>query len=444
MSDVARRAEKRYLTDTESALKGEVNRFAYLLTVCVIGFVVLFLGWAHFAVIDEVTRGEGRVIPSQKIQVVQNLEGGILAEMLVHEGQIVQANDVILRIANTNAQAAYRDSRTQALTLKAMIARLSAESEDKDPVFPPEVVQAAPQVLDGERSLYTAQITQFKSAISALNDQLTQRQQEIAELKTREQTLSRSLVLAKQERDITAPLVDKGAAAKLDLVKIERTVSDLTGQIDEVRATLPRAEAARDEAQGHMREKTAGFHSDARTELNKRTAELSALSEKAVTEKDRVERTEVRSPVRGIIKEIKVNTIGAVIRPGQDLIEIVPLEDTLLIEAKVRPSDIAFLRPGQAAMVKVTAYDFSIYGGLKATLEQISADTIKDDDGPRPETFFRITLRTDKNYLGTADHPLPIMPGMTAQAEILTGQKSVLDYLMKPILKARDRALTER
>ncbi len=424
-------------------LSGEVSRFAYLLTVCVVGFSVLFLIWANFATLDEVTRGEARVVPSQKVQVIQNLEGGILSEMLVHEGQVVQANDVILRISNTNAQAAYRDSHTQALTLKAMMARLDAEAQGKDPVFPADVQQEAPQIVAGEQALYENLIAQYKSAVGVLNDQLTQRQQEIAELKTRDEALSRSLGLAKQQRDIVAPLVQSGAAAKLDLVKDEQMVSDLEGQLAEVRVSLPRVEAARDEAARRMQEKTAAFQSDARAELNKHSAELNALSEKTVAERDRVDRTEVRSPVRGIVKEIKVNTIGAVISPGQDLVEIVPLEDTLLVEAKVRPADIAFLRPGQQATVKISAYDFSVYGGLKARLEQISADSIKED-GPRGETFFRVTLRTDKNYLGDAAHPLPIMPGMTASAEILTGHKTVLAYLMKPILKARERALTER
>ncbi len=424
-------------------LSGEVNRFAYLLTVCVIGFSALFLIWANFATLDEVTRGDARVVPSQKVQVIQNLEGGILSEMLVHEGEVVQANDVILRIANTNAQAAYRDSHTQALTLKAMMARLDAEAQGKDPVFPDDVQQEAPEIVASERALYDNQITQYKSAVDVLNDQLTQRQQDIAELKTRDEALSRSLGLAKQQRDIVAPLVQSGAAAKLDLVKDEQMVSDLEGQLAGVRASLPRVEAARDEAGRRIQEKTASFQSDARAELNKHSAELNALSEKSVAERDRVDRTEVRSPVHGIVKEIKVNTIGAAITPGQDLVEIVPLEDTLLVEAKVRPADIAFLSPGQQATVKITAYDFSIYGGLKATLEQISADSIKDD-GPRGETFFKVTLRTDKNFLGNAAHPLPIMPGMTASAEILTGHKTVLAYLMKPILKARDRALTER
>ncbi|HYL32056.1 MAG TPA: HlyD family type I secretion periplasmic adaptor subunit [Stellaceae bacterium] len=433
-----------FLPDAERAFRGQVNRFAYLLTVSIVAFFGFFLVWAGFATLDEVTRGDASVIPSQHVQVIQNLEGGILSEMLVHDGQIVQKGDVLLRIANTSAEAAYRDSRIQALTLKAMIARLAAETEDKAPAFPADVAKDAPQIVDSEAALYKTQIAQIKTAIGVLNDQLTQRQQDITELKTRQAALSRSLVLAKKERDITAPLVAKGAAAQLDLVKIDQQVNDLEGQLDEAQAALPKAEAARDEAQRRIQEKVDSFHSDARAELNRHEAEFQAMVQKAFAEKDRVQRTEVRSPVRGIIKDIKVNTIGAAIQPGQDLVEIVPLDDTLLVEAKIRPSDVAFLHPGQDAVIKITAYDFAVYGGLKAKVERISADSISERDGDRSQTFFRVMLRTDKNYLGTQAHPLPIMPGMTAQVEILTGHRTVLGYLLKPILDAKNIALTER
>lgn len=441
---MSKQVEADFLPDYADAVRGEVNRFAYLLTVSVAAFFVVFVVWAHFAVIDEVTRGEARVIPSRKIQIVQNLEGGILSELLVTDGQIVRQGDVLLRLTNTGAQADYQDSRSQALNLKAMIARLDAESSDTPLSIPPDIVAAAPQIAESERQLYQSQMAQFKSAIGELTDQLTQRQQEIAELHAREQSLSRSLALAEQERAMTAPLVSTGAAGKIDLVKLDREVSDLQGQLGEARAGLPRATAARDEASRRIQEKTALFHSDARAEMNKHRAELEAVSQKVVTQQDKVTRTEVRSPVYGTVKDIKVNTIGATIRPGEDLVEIVPLEDTLLVEAKVRPSDIAFLRPGQSATVKITAYDYSIYGGLKAQLEQISADAIKEEGPRNNETFFRVTLRTDRSYLGTEAHPLPIIPGMTATAEIKTGKKTVLDYLLKPIFKARDRALRER
>lgn len=433
-----------FLPDAERAFRGQTNRFAYLLTISIIAFFGFFLIWASFARLDEVTRGDARVIPSQHVQVIQNLEGGILSEMLVHDGEVVQKGDVLLRIANTGAEAAYRDSRIQAMTLKAMIARLTAESEDKAPNFPADVAKDAPQIIDSERALYNTQIAQFKTAIGVLNDQLTQRQQDIAALKTKQVALTRALALAKKERDMTAPLVEKGAAAQLDLVKIDQQVNDLEGQMAEAEANLPKAQAARDEAQRSIQEKIDQFHSDARAELNRHEAEFQALTQKAFAEKDRVQRTEVRSPVRGVIKDIKVNTIGGAIQPGQDLVEIVPLDDTLLLEAKIRPSDVAFLHPGQDATIKITAYDFAVYGGLKAKVERISADSISERDGDRSQTFFRVMLRTDKNFLGTQAHPLPIMPGMTAQVEILNGHRTVLGYLLKPILDAKSTALTER
>ncbi|HEX3972340.1 MAG TPA: HlyD family type I secretion periplasmic adaptor subunit [Stellaceae bacterium] len=433
-----------FLPDYDLALRARTARFAHILTLGVCAFCFIFLIWAHFAKLDEVTRGDARVVPSSKIQVVQNLEGGILAELAVRDNQIVQKGDVLLRIANTSAESQYRDSRTQYLTLEAMIARLKAEIADTMPQFPQEVLTEAPTVAHSEQALYGSQLDQFKSNIAVLNDQLAQKQQEIAGLQSKQDTLSRSLALAKQERDMTSPLVASGAASKLELVKLERELTDLQGQIDDAKISITQAEAARNEAQKRIQEKTATFHSDAQAELNKHTAELAALSQQIFAQHDRVTRTEVRSPVRGTIKDVKVTTIGEVIKPGEDLVEIVPLEDTLLVEAKIRPADVAFLHPGQPAMVKVSAYDFSIYGGLKAQVEDISADTIKDDERPNGGTFFRVTLRTEKNSLGTADKPLPIIPGMTASAEILTGQKSVLDYLLKPLLKARDEALHER
>ncbi len=432
-----------FLPDYQYALRGKTGRFAHILTFGVCIFCVLFIIWAHFATLDEVTRGEARVVPSSKIQVVQNLEGGILAELLVRDGRIVEKGDVLLRITNTGAQSQYRDSREQYLNLLAMNARLEAEGLDRTPQFPQEVLKEAPQLAQSEMALYTTQINEVKSALAVLNDQLSQKQQEITGLQSRQQTLQRSLELARQERDMTAPLVASGAASKLELVKLERGLTELQGQLDDVKLSIPRAESARNEAQKRIEEKTATFHNTAQAELNKHKAEVSALTQQIFTQHDRVTRTEVRAPVRGTIKDVKVTTIGEVIKPGADLVEIVPLEDTLLVEAKVRPADVAFLRPGQPATVKITAYDSSIYGGLTAKVEDISADTIKEE-GPNGGTFFRVTLRTDKSSLGTDAKPLPISSGMTASAEILTGRKSVLDYLLKPLLKAKEQALHER
>jgi adhesin transport system membrane fusion protein len=264
---------------------------------------------------------------------------------------------------------------------------------------------------------------------------------EIREIEARISSLERGRTLAQSEQTMIEPLVRSGAASRLDLLRVQQRLNELQGQLSASELALTRARIALTEVGARIAERRATFRSEASSEFNQRRAQLAALVEKLQADRDRVTRTEVRSPVRGTIKDLKVTTVGGVIRPGQDILEIVPLEDSLLVEAQLRPADIAFVRPGQPAVVKVTAYDFSVYGGLQAELVQISADTIQDERGER---WFRVRLRTGRAYLGSDDKPLPIIPGMTASVEILTGSKTVLDYLMRPILRARERALRER
>jgi adhesin transport system membrane fusion protein len=285
---------------------------------------------------------------------------------------------------------------------------------------------------------------QLGAQIRVLESQASQRKQEIAEMGTRRKQLQGSLDLARQELAITQPLVNKGVLPRLDLIRIQRQISDLEGELGMVRQAIPRLKTAAEEAEQRIEELILTKKAEVSNELNQVKAELKSVTETLFAGTDRVKRTEVRSLVRGTVKELKHNTVGGVIRPGEDIVEIVPLDDTLLIEAKIRPADIAFLRPGQDATIKITAYDFSIYGGLTADLERISADTIRDEENKDGERFYRVYLRTDTNALQYQGEELPIIPGMTANVEILTGKKSVLDYLLKPILKARDRALRER
>ncbi|HSE76916.1 MAG TPA: HlyD family type I secretion periplasmic adaptor subunit [Alphaproteobacteria bacterium] len=434
-------AELDFLPELQATMQRASGRFVNALMLSIVAFVIFFIVWAQQAVLDEVTRGDGSVIPSSRVQVIQHLEGGILSEMLVSNGDIVAKEAPLLRITNAVAQSDLQESRSQQLSLMAAMARLEAEVDDRQPLFPPKVAREAPQAVETELALFRARRAQLDSQLAVIREQESQRQQEIVELKSRIQTTQRTLGLAREERAITEPLVAQGVAARVDLVRLQRQVAELEGQLENARLAIPRAEAALAEAQRRAQERQAIFKTEARNDLNQRRIQISAIEAKLGAEQDRVTRTEVRSPVRGTVKEIKINTIGGVIRPGQDLIEIVPLEDTLVVEARIRPADIAFLRPGQEATLKITAYDFSIYGGLKAKLEQISADTIKDDKG---DSFFRVQLRTNRNFLGSPASPLPIIPGMTASVEILTGQKTVLEYLVKPLLKARDRALRER
>jgi membrane fusion protein, adhesin transport system len=415
--------------------------FAHLLLFAIAAFFVVFLAWASWAELEEVTRGEGKVIPSSQVQVVQNLEGGIVAELLVREGAIVERGQVLVRIDNVRAASELRESRTRHLALQGALGRLRAEVEETAIAFVPEVLAEAPDVAQNERALYRARQEALLSELDVLRSQAMQREQELRELATRLGQLERSHAFALEELEITEPLATNRVVSKVQLLRLQREVSDLAGELEATRLAVPRVEAALGEAKRRIEERQLSFRAEAQRELNAVQAEADALHEVITAEADMVSRTEVRSPVRGTVKQLFVNTVGGVIQPGANLIEVVPLEDNLLVEAKVRPADIAFLHPGQPAVVKVTAYDFGIYGGLDALVEDISADTITDEQG---ESFYRVRVRTHDNALHKADVPLPIIPGMTTQVDILTGDKTVLDYLLKPIMRAKERALRER
>jgi adhesin transport system membrane fusion protein len=437
----ARREDAAFALGRDGAQLLRPRAFAHLLLVAIAAFFILFFAWASWATLDEVTRGEGRVIPSSQVQVVQNLEGGIVSQILVHEGEIVERGQVLLQIDNIRAAADLRENRKRHLALVGALARLRAEVGATGIAFAPEVLAAAGEVVRNERDLFDARQEALASELAILRSQALQREQELAELQRRMSQLEGSYALALEELEITEPLAARRIVPKIDLLRLKRQINDLAGELETTRLSIERVRSASDEAARRIEEKSLSFRAEAQRELNVVQAEAAALEEKIAADTDRVERTDVRSPVRGTIKQLFVNTVGGVIQPGEDLVEIVPLEDTLLVEAKVRPADIAFLRPGQAATVKVTAYDFSIYGGLDAVVEDISADTITDEQGER---FYRIRVRTSDSTLEKAGTALPIIPGMTTEVDILTGEKTVMDYLLKPILRARYNALRER
>jgi adhesin transport system membrane fusion protein len=306
---------------------------------------------------------------------------------------------------------------------------------------PPNLTAAEQQSFNDEAQLLKSRQNELKSNLSILEQQRSQHKQAKEELQRELQKLAQGADYARQELAMTAPLVETGAVSQVDLIRLKAAVNEAEGRLEGIRLKLPAQESVITEATQKIKERQQQYLAVAQEELTATRADLERLSYSKVALQDRVARTEVRSPANGIVNQILVTTERAVIQPGMDLLEIVPLDDTLLVNAKVRPVDIAFIRPGQKATVKVTAYDFAIYGGLDATLEQISADTIVDETG---EYFFQIRVRTAKNYLGQAENPLPIMPGMIATVDISTGEKSVMDYLLKPLKRATASALTER
>jgi adhesin transport system membrane fusion protein len=327
-------------------------------------------------------------------------------------------------------------------TLTARIARLTAEVEGTELRLPAELVAQDPDAASAERQLMQSRRESLEIQIAILEDQVAQRRQELLELEHRVEQARDSLGLIHEEISITRPLVNSGVVPRIDLLRLRREANDLEGEIEASELAIPRAEAAMKEASQRIEEKYLAFRTEAQTELNEARSELASVQERLTAAQDRVQRTEIRSPVRGVVKTLNVRTIGGVIQPGMDIMEIVPVDDTLLVEARIRPSDIGFLRPGLEAMIKFTAYDFSIYGGLRGTLESISADSIVDEQ--TNESYFLVTLRTDENKLTRKGEELPLMPGMVASVDILTGKRSILDYLLKPILKTQSRALTER
>ncbi|KIZ33188.1 MULTISPECIES: HlyD family type I secretion periplasmic adaptor subunit [Stutzerimonas stutzeri subgroup] len=429
------------LPEVRKALIEDAPRLVRLTIWGLLAFVLFLVLWAHFAIVDEVTRGEGKAIPSSRLQKIQNLEGGIVAELFVREGQIVEAGDPLLRLDDTRFASNVGETEADRLALAARVERLSAEVEGRDLAMPEHVLRDAPNLADSERALFESRRDQLRDEIGGLEEQLAQRRQEVREMSSKQEQFRSSLALLRKEIAMSEPLVSSGAISPVEVLRLKRAEVESRGQLDATTLALPRANAAIKEIESKIGETRGRFRSEALTQLNEARTELSKLKSTGKALEDRVRRTLVTSPVRGVVQQMLVSTIGGVIQPGSDIVEIVPLDDTLLVEAKVRPQDIAFLHPGQEAMVKFSAYDFTVYGGLKAELEHISADSITDEDG---NSFFLIHLRTDKSHLGSDEKPLLIIPGMMASVDIITGHKSVLSYLLKPIIRAKAEALRER
>lgn len=438
---MARREDTYFMRDLDAVMRRRPRIAGNLLLLGIIAFFVWAVYWANGAELDQVTTGEGQVIPSSQIQVVQNREGGIIAAIYVAEGDAVTKNDVLMRLDDTQFASKFSENRATLYGLQAVIARLEAEIAGKPLELPQSVIDNVPMIARNERSLYESRLRELGAMVAVFNQQIIQKKQELIELDTRIRQLERSLELAEKELVIKRPLVDKGILPELDLISLEREHNEIDGTLETSRQSIPRIEAGITEIKRKISESRAIFRSSALKELNEAQVKSNALTELLESSQDRVQRTEVRAPVDGTIKRVLINTIGGVVRGGMDLIEIVPRDDKLLVEAKIRPSDIAFLHPGQEAIVKIAAYDYSIFGSLPAKLVHISADTIVDE---KEESYYVIRVLTDRTDLGDETKTLPIIAGMTATVDILIGKRTVLEYLLKPILRGREKALRER
>lgn len=431
-------AQKDWVVDAEWAKIQQhpvrARKLLYLVVITIIALIV----WAAYAPLDEITRGSGKVIPSQKLQTVQSLDGGIIQEILVEEGQQVSRGDLLVRIDATRSESSFLENETQALSLRAEINRLKALINSTPLNFSENLINQAPEVVNRQRQLYLSNIQQRDEEIKIFESQLFQREQALLEGMAARNQHRQNISLLKKELNAVRPLLKSGAVSEVEIFRLERELNALKGELAQTNALIERSRGAISEAENKIAELKASTATKWQEQLSEASNQLSALEQAAKGLQDRVKQTDIRSPTKGTVQRLLTNTVGGVLSPGQAIMEIIPTDDILIIEAKVAPKDIAFIRFGQPAMIKFSAYDFSIYGGAEAMVINISPDSITDENN---ETYYLVKLKTDTNKLNPS---IKVMPGMTAQADIITGKKTVLEYLMKPLLRASSQAMTER
>jgi len=430
-----------YMRSISSAVLEDSPKKLRLVLMFWLVTVIIMLLWAALSPIDELVRGSGKVIPGGENQMIQNLEGGIVSAILVKEGQKVKADQVLLKIDNVKSSANYESSQYKSAELRARIIRLRAEAMGGS--FSPTADDLAkiPRQIADERNLFLSNQERLRSQIQGYYDQLTQKQNEKLETQGRMTEQKRALSLIKEEVAISEPMVAQGIKPKVEFLKLQREQSDIIERYNALVASIPRINAEMDQIKSKIRETQSEFRMKAQQDLNEAETDYRRVAAESTALEDQVTRTSIKSPSNGIVQKLYINTVGGVIKPGDDLIEIVPTEGGLLIEAKIKPSDIAFIYPGQKAVVKVTAYDFSIYGSLNGKVVTISPDTVSDKND---NVYYIVKIQTDKKYLGNPEKPLKIIPGMMVNVDIVTGKKTILEYVLKPILKAKQYTFTER
>jgi len=446
-----------FASDRMAAVLESTPKGARMLLWGITLFICVALVWANFAELDEVSVGMGKVIPSKQLQVVQNLEGGIIEQILVKEGEQVEAGQPLLRLDDTQFKATFRENEQAYDNLRAIVARLRDEvsilkqiqssSDFLIPKLTPQstYLNSMPGSLRAlvarEREVLEGRVNNLEASLDVLAGQIEQKRDELVALINKGTSLETSYQLAEQEVELKRPLVMEGVVSQIEFLQDQRRLNDIHGELEAIRLSIPKVEKETEELSQKQHEVVAKARANALSELSTSQSELDQMEESRVGLEDKLNRTLVVSPMRGIIQTINVSTLGGVVQPGMNLVEIVPLEGNLLVEARIKPEDIAFIRPGLDAVVKLTAYDFAIYGGLHGKVVHVSPDTVIDEEG---RSFYLVRVETDRAFLGPEADPLPIITGMMTSVDIMTGKKSVLDYLLKPINRARANALRER
>jgi len=414
----------------------------HLLTTISVVLAVVFVAilWMAWAEIDVVVRGSGKVIPARQVQLVQSLEGGIVSEILVSEGDLVEINQSLVKMSNVAFSSSYEENRLKYFELKAKSARLKAEAHEEEFIEDDEIKAAFPKLLQSEKSLFESNRQQLQQSLSIYKEQVSQHQSALEEMHSKQRQLTKSLKLLRQELKIKKPLMQRRIISEVDYLQLQQREVEIEGELESVSISVPRIQSTVEEGRRKLEQARLDFSNKAKRELNEVLSEISRIAETQTALKDRVSRTTLRSPVKGIVQRLHANTIGGVVTPGSDVLEIIPIEDALLIEVRIKPADIAYISVGQETRLKFTAYDFAIYGSLKGSVIFVSADTVTDKEGI---SYYVARIRPEKPYLGHELQAMQIKVGMTSEADIITDKKSILEYLLKPIKRGLGKALQE-
>jgi adhesin transport system membrane fusion protein len=430
-----------YMRSLSAAAVHRTPRYLIAVVLIFTLFVIAAIVWMNWAKIDVVIRGSGKVSPASQVQNIQSLEGGIISEILVVEGQVVTAGQALIKISDVAFSSSFEENRLLYLELLARSSRLNAEAFGSAFKGEAEVSEEAPHLLKSEKSLFDSNQQQLKESLNGLGEKIKQQKSALLEAKSKQRQLTKSLGLVKKEIKIKRPLKERGILSEVEFLQLLQREAEFEGAIEAARLSVPRIKSTIEEARFNKKKERLNFQNNAKKELNEVNAEIERIKETQTALQDRVKRTTLRSPVNGIVQRLYLNTIGGVISPGNKIIDIVPREDSLLVELKIKPADIAYVNVGQLARLKFSAYDFAIHGSLQGIVTFVSADTIINEEG---ESFFLVRVKPVKPFLGARTGELPIKIGMTAEADILTGKKTILSYLTEPVHRGIDKALRER
>jgi adhesin transport system membrane fusion protein len=425
-----------FANDPRAVVESSVTPGAWRILIIIATLFVLFVLWASVAQVSQMASGVGRIIPSSQVQVVQSLEPGIVAEILVNEGDRVTAGQSLVRIDDTGASSKLGELRQQQMALSAELDRLNAQARG-DEVFSPPAQAAGGVALfyRDQLAIFLADLRKLKEKILIREQQLVQRRQNLREAEATAAKQAEGLAISERELELTRALFERKAVPELEFLRIERQVVELRGDLAIWQAGKLRLEAEVAEAEAQVEAERSAFLADVQARISRVNAEMSVVQESLRGADDRVRRAMLKSPVAGVVNALSVATIGEVIAAGVNVVEIVPVDDRLLVETRIRPQDVAFIQPGAEATVRLTAYDYTKYGTLHGTVERIGADTITDENG---ETFYQVIVST-----GETGAQMRVIPGMVATVDISNGQRTVLEYLLKPVLRIRDQALRE-